>query len=249
MEVRVIASGSSGNCYLISDKETSLLLECGIPLKEIEAALDYKLTETVSACLVSHEHKDHSKVAIDLAKRGIDVYMTEGTFKALEIRPSHRFHLFSHAFQAEDGSEYYPYYELEVVGTFQIMPFETRHDAAEPVGFMIDSICDGERMVFMTDSSYCPFRFNDVDHFLIEINYCGDKLRVNFENESLNRNLRNRIILNHMSLENAVEFLKASHVDKAMDITAIHLSNTNSDENEIREILQREFPLQEIRIC
>lgn len=55
MKIKVIASGSKGNCYLIDDGETKLLIECGIPFKQIQIGCDFKLS-SVAACLVSHEH-------------------------------------------------------------------------------------------------------------------------------------------------------------------------------------------------
>lgn len=45
MQIQVISSGSKGNCYRISDGSTSLLLDCGIPLKQIQIALDFKLSD------------------------------------------------------------------------------------------------------------------------------------------------------------------------------------------------------------
>lgn len=36
MEIKPIASSSKGNAYLISDFQTTVLIECGIPLKELK---------------------------------------------------------------------------------------------------------------------------------------------------------------------------------------------------------------------
>jgi len=50
MKIQKIASGSAGNCYIIDQK---LLVECGIPIKQIEKKGGYKLHE-IEACLLSH---------------------------------------------------------------------------------------------------------------------------------------------------------------------------------------------------
>lgn len=50
-----LASGSTGNCYKISDGRTPLLLECGIKYKDIQKGCGFKLREIVG-CLISHEH-------------------------------------------------------------------------------------------------------------------------------------------------------------------------------------------------
>ena len=55
IDVRVLASGSSGNCYLIDDEGTKLLFEAGIPFKKIQQGLNFKTSELVGV-LISHEH-------------------------------------------------------------------------------------------------------------------------------------------------------------------------------------------------
>lgn len=84
MKLKVLASGSSGNCYLLQLKNETLILECGIRYKQILEGLNFDL-EKVVGCLVTHEHKDHSKAITDLNKSGIDVYASKGTFESLGI--------------------------------------------------------------------------------------------------------------------------------------------------------------------
>jgi phosphoribosyl 1,2-cyclic phosphodiesterase len=55
VEVKVLASGSSGNCYLINDGRTKILLEAGIPIKKIREATGFQLSQ-VSGALISHCH-------------------------------------------------------------------------------------------------------------------------------------------------------------------------------------------------
>lgn len=55
MEIKVLASGSSGNCYIISDHETKILIECGVSIDRIKKGCDFRLHE-IAACLISHEH-------------------------------------------------------------------------------------------------------------------------------------------------------------------------------------------------
>ena len=55
MDIQVFASGSTGNCYKVSDGTTSIMLECGIPIKRIKKGCDYKIHE-IAACLISHGH-------------------------------------------------------------------------------------------------------------------------------------------------------------------------------------------------
>ena len=76
-----LASSSRGNAYVVSDGETTLLLECGLSFKELQKRLGYGVAG-ITACLVSHEHQDHAKAAAQLLKSGVPVYMSEGTAAA-----------------------------------------------------------------------------------------------------------------------------------------------------------------------
>lgn len=74
--IKVLASGSTGNAYIIQAEEEILLLECGINFKEIKQGLDFDLSK-VKGCLITHEHKDHSKAIKDVLAAGIDIYMSK----------------------------------------------------------------------------------------------------------------------------------------------------------------------------
>ena len=66
INIKVLASSSKGNCYMIDDSKTSLLIEAGIPIKKIKQGLNFKLHE-IEGCIISHEHGDHIKATIDLS--------------------------------------------------------------------------------------------------------------------------------------------------------------------------------------
>ena len=63
MEIEVLGTGSSGNCYKVKIGKATLLLECGLPYKVIQKKLNFKVSE-IDACLVTHEHMDHAKAVI-----------------------------------------------------------------------------------------------------------------------------------------------------------------------------------------
>ena len=52
-ELICFGSGSSGNAYAIKCDNETLLLECGLPYREIIKNLSYKIDD-VAGCLVSH---------------------------------------------------------------------------------------------------------------------------------------------------------------------------------------------------
>ena len=55
MEIKVLASSSQGNCYIVSDGKNKIMLECGIAMRNIRRGGDFCVHE-VSGCLLSHEH-------------------------------------------------------------------------------------------------------------------------------------------------------------------------------------------------
>jgi phosphoribosyl 1,2-cyclic phosphodiesterase len=211
---RSLASSSTGNCYHVTDGKTELLIEAGLRFQDIRKALDFRVSR-LSACLISHEHLDHSRAAADLAKAGVDVYASAGTIAARGLT-GHRVK------QIEAKKQFQ-------VGTWTIMPFDVEHDAEDPLGFLLANQA-GEKLVFITDSYYCRYTFSGLTHIAVECNY---SLRILDENISAGRvhpAMRPRLLRSHFSLENVLDFLRANDLSKVQEIHLLHLSDNNSDE-------------------
>ncbi len=218
-----LGSGSSGNCYLVTDGSTTLLLECGLPFKTIQRGLKFK-TSSIDACLISHEHSDHAKAAKDMVKNGIDIYTQKETLEVLKLN-NHRTH------------EVRPKKPFKV-GAMDILPFDLPHDGVPNLGFQITSKVTGERLIYITDATYCRYRFNKVNYFMIEANYCLSLLNKNMEEDEIHSELRNRVRRSHMSVEQTVEFLKSNDLKSAKHIYLLHLSDKNSDEKMMKKMVQ-----------
>ena len=160
-----LASGSSGNCYLVRDDETAILIDAGISGKRIFAGLEETGTplDKVSAVLVTHEHIDHVKSLPIVTRKipGSAVYANEATWEHIERPvPGEQQRTFV------TGEDFY-------IGDFIIRPFPISHDAAEPVGF---SIYHGDKQISIcTDSGYvsddiCD-EINEADLLLLEANH------------------------------------------------------------------------------
>lgn len=87
MILKCLGSGSSGNCYLLTDSNgKTLILDCGLSIREIKKGLNYDL-RCVAGCIVTHHHKDHSKSAKELEEIGIEVYKPyEECYKAMNFK-------------------------------------------------------------------------------------------------------------------------------------------------------------------
>jgi phosphoribosyl 1,2-cyclic phosphodiesterase len=212
MNIQVLASGSSGNCIRVSDGTSSLLLDAGIPYRKIQQGLDFKMSE-IEAVLLSSEHGDHSKAIPDLLKYGIDVWTSEGTAKALNIT-GHRLYVIRSLQQFS-------------IGNWLVMPFDVTHDTAEPLSYLI---CNGlEKILWIAETEYVKYKFRGITTILCEANYSLDLIRQSVKEEAIAPELKNRVMRNHLSIENLVEFIKANDMSKLQEVYLLHLSMGNSD--------------------
>lgn len=239
MEIEVLGTGSSGNCYKVKVGKATLLLECGLPYKVIQKKLNFKISE-IDACLVTHEHMDHAKAVKDLMKAGVDCYMTKGTAEALKVK-GHRLN----TFKKDDKGQGYCW---KFFSDIQILPFEAVHDVAEPVSYFIKTKNNDEILVFVTDTAYLKYKIPECDVLMIECNYVKSRLDENVRLGNINTNLRNRIVKNHLSLESLVEALRAASLDRCRKIYLLHLSDGNSDEKLIKRTIQETTGI-EVVVC
>lgn len=224
MDIKVIASGSSGNATMISDGKTALLLDAGISIKDLERGSGFTLSR-VSACFVTHEHQDHSKACKDLAKRGIDIYASAGTLQTINA----------------DGHRYKAVLPLTTfsVGTFDIMGYDVKHDAAEPFGYLFYSRQTSEKLLYFVDTAYVRYSFSNVDYFVVECNHGEQELRDSVSSGIISPELAARIAKNHFSLERLLNFLKANDLSRVREIHLVHLSDNNSNERRFKREVQQ----------
>lgn len=221
MELKVISSGSQGNAYLLENKEEALLIECGVNIQDIKKALDFKLHK-ILGCIVTHEHLDHCKSAKELMNLGVDVWATEGTHDAIGNIVHHRALILR-------------YDKTQKIGSFNVLPFQVNHDAKQPCGFLINHKETGN-VLFLTDTIYSHYTFSNLNNIIIEANYSQDIARKKLGGKEF---LRNRIINNHMSLDTCLKTLKANDLSLVNNIVLIHLSDSNSNEAEFKEKVQK----------
>lgn len=244
IDVKAIGSGSSGNCYLVDINDTRILLECGLPFKKIQKALNYKVSD-IDFCLVTHEHIDHAKSVKDLMKAGVDCYMTKGTAEALGVS-GHRIKIFNtyKSFVRENR------YFTNAIKNLIILPIQAVHDAKEPVMYYIDDIKTKENLLFVTDTAYMPYKISeDINILMIECNYVKRLIDERVDENKINVSLRNRIVKNHMSLETVMEALDSVRMSKQLKkVYILHLSDGNSDEKLIRDSIEKKLGVP-VEVC
>jgi len=237
MKLKVIGSSSKGNSYILETDTGSLILDAGVPFREIQKALSFDLS-SVRGCLITHEHQDHSKAIKDVLRAGIDVYGPTNLLNLIDDGRSHRFHSLTIGGQLE-------------IGDFIIVPVEAQHDVL-CMAFLILYKPTGEKLLYATDTYYLKNRFNSLNYVLIECNYCKDILDANIEAGKIPFSLKKRILESHFSLDNLKSFFRANDLTKVRKIILIHLSDNNSDAarmvreiQEIQELTQKDVEIAE----
>lgn len=223
MRFEALASSSAGNAYIVDDGETRVLLECGISHKKLLKLSGFALKD-FKACFVSHEHKDHAKAVEDLIRRGMDVYMSEGTAEALGL---------------DVGITAVESMEQINVGSLDIVPFATFHDAKEPLGFLIKSRVDGEVLAFATDTVNLRYRFPGLNVLCIEANYDKGILA---RCERMPEKVKKRITNSHMEIDVLCDYLKSLDLSRCREIHLLHLSDATSHEGHFINKVARSVP-------
>ena len=234
MKFESYASSSAGNVYAVSDRETLLLLECGLTYKKLQKAVGFDLSK-FAACLVSHCHSDHSKSVKELISRGMPVYMSSGTAEALGLEGA----ALDAAMCTEHGKQL-------SVGSIDIVPFATFHDAKEPQGFLLRSRADGDVLVFATDTVNLQYRFPGVNILAIEANY--DKYIL--ERSQRPEKVKKRIQNTHMEIDVLCDYLRSLDLSECREIYLLHLSDGTSHEGHfINKVLRAVPPGIQVLAC
>ena len=148
MTLKCIATGSTGNCYVLtSDSGEKLILDAGIPIAEIKKGIDFDV-ENTKGCIITHFHKDHLLSADKVGK-------FTPVWKPYQIdKPRLRTHM----------------------GGFQIDSFRVPHNGIPNCGYLIT--VDGQKILYMTDYELCPYSMTNVgiNIALIELNYQMDRI-------------------------------------------------------------------------
>ena len=222
MKFCTLTSGSSGNCTLISDGSTTILIDCGINGKQAHSALTAAgvCPTEVDAILVTHEHSDHTGgIGVMSRRYGIPIYANTGTWTAMEYQLGKLDRDNIRTFSNDTDFE---------IGSLGIKAFGIPHDARSPVGYNI--FIGGTKLSVATDMGYVS---EDVMNNLLgskmvvlESNHDVDMLR----NGSYPFYLKQRILseLGHLPNENAAQIALRLVQGGTSHIILAHLSRENN---------------------
>lgn len=210
----MLGSSSSGNCYIFDNGKEALILEAGVRFADVKKALGYNLRKVVG-CLITHRHNDHAKYIKEVVESGVwtlalqEVWDSKGVWGsrsiALEYNRGYRF------------------------GGFKVFPFSAIHDV-ECVGYVIDHP-DSGKVMFLTDSCDCDYRFNGLSHIMIECNYSHTSLVKAIQAGRTLPSQRERLLHSHLELSGCKEILATTDLSRVENIVLVHLSENNANES------------------
>lgn len=214
MKLKVLGSNSAGNCYILEGESESLIIEAGVKFTDIKKGLNFNLLN-VAGCIVTHEHGDHAKYAMEIAGAGIKVYATKGTIEHAKLEGNHN------AVPVKLLSR-------QQVGGFNLLPFPVEHDAAEPCGYLISHPECG-KILFITDTSEIEYDFKGLNNIIIEANYGSAITDQRIMEGNLDPRHQERVNKSHLSIEKCLKFLKRTDLSQCNHIVLIHLSDGSSN--------------------
>lgn len=161
MKPECLASSSSGNCFIfefdIKGVPTYLMVECGIPLRNIYSKLNSLNIDfsNICGCLITHAHGDHCCAARDISKRGIPIFASKPTLDLL--------YLTGHPLELEKPNK--------IVDGLFVWPFAVDHDIEGALGFIIKT--STETILFVNDHKKWNVNLINFkpDYVFIECNY------------------------------------------------------------------------------
>lgn len=228
MKFTQLYSSSRGNLYTVTaNSGERLLIECGVRWPKLLEALNYDLKGIVG-CLLTHEHKDHSKAIKEVIKAGIDVYASVGTLEACGVEEEHRA-------LPLDG------FDRIVKNGFDVTFFRSNHDAADPLYFVVR--CDNESLLFATDTSHIKERFRTAFKTIaIECSYDKAILQERVDTGDINEALAKRLLTSHMEKSTTIRYLSEfCDLSKCEEIHLLHLSGENIEREQTRKEIEDRF--------
>ena len=171
MRIHVFASGSGGNCLLLEDRETKILIDAGISKRRVDAALKSLgcAMEQIGGVLITHEHSDHISGLESLVKnRETPVYAPHTVAaRILGAKPG-----------LDGNLRVIPVGQSFSVGALHVTAFHTSHDTDESVGYRVE----GEAVYAHATDSGCitdemRAALLGADTVLLESNHDEEMLR------------------------------------------------------------------------
>lgn len=123
------------------------------------------------------------------------------------------------------------------MGDWNIKALPVKHDVKNHAFFIRHPKMGS--ILYATDMVSLPYKFDDINHIMIEANFCEDIITQKVLNGSIDPVVRKRIMNTHFSIQKVIAWLKVQDLKKTESITLLHLSNGNSNAASFRDQVER----------
>ncbi len=234
MKIVALASGSKGNCTLVSINGKNFLVDVGISFKTyknrlVEANI---YVNKIDGIFITHEHSDHVLGLVSFLKNTTShIYLTRGTYEGLKVDVEKyasfgRFKLIEPLKRYNDNDE------------ISISTFSTSHDAKDSLGYIFESSMF--KLGYISDTGYLQEKYHTIlknlDAYYVEFNYDVDMLM----NSSRPWPLKQRILADtgHLSNVQAANFLDKVIGKNTKVVILSHLSEEcNSKDKALKALM------------
>jgi phosphoribosyl 1,2-cyclic phosphodiesterase len=233
-----IGSGSKGNGTLVSDGETTLLVDCGFGLKETIRRLTEKevFPEDIDAILVTHEHSDHIKGVTSFSNKfEIPVWLSRGT----SLHHSCDKLILCNQFNNHNDFE---------LGKIKITPVPVPHDSREATQFIFQ--VGKNSLGILTDvghiTEHIKAVYSKCQALMLEFNYDHQMLMQG----KYPRSLKQRVAggLGHLSNQQAIEFLQIPAKQNLEILVVMHQSQENNSHQKINQLLDSNIDRDSLKV-
>ena len=231
MRFSSLGSGSKGNATVVHHGDTYILIDCGFSVKETEKRLSLRGLQgnDLTAILVTHEHSDHIRGVLPLARKyQLPVMMTGGTSKSLDNNSRSITNIDLSLFESDLTFH---------VGDLELMPVSVAHDSREPVQFVVKG--GGMTLGVLTDlGSVTPHvldNYRCCDGLLVESNHDTTMLA----NGPYPPSLKQRVggDWGHLNNQQTRQLLENIQIEQLQQLVIGHISQQNNHVDLVKEEL------------
>lgn len=228
-------SGSSGNAFLLDTGEARIVFDCGVGIRRMRREMvEMGVAGELDAIVISHEHSDHISALKSLIRyESCPVYASDGTFSEIG---------------RNSGWQTISSRKAVTIAGVRIDPVDVSHDAAEPLGFLIDVA--EERIALFTDlgtpQEEVSAAVEEATIVVLESNYCETMLRHSPYPAFLKRRIRSQI--GHLSNDDCAATLVEALNPGAQTVWLAHLSENNNAPEVAEAAAQEALSIRGIRL-
>ncbi len=233
MKFALLASGSKGNCCIVKDEHTQMIIDCGTTKRYLNACFDTLRYDyqKADALLITHTHKDHVSQ--------LKMFQNIPAFSCAALK-------------REDAVHIHPYDRLRIKNMdITILPMS--HDCEGTIGFVLEN--DNRKLVYITDTGYIrddvKAYIMNADTYIFESNHNIEMLMQTNRPVYVKQRIANDY--GHLCNEDSAYVLSQVIGERTKEIVLAHISQEGNHrqlacDTLIDQLKRKNLPYESLRI-